>query len=213
MLSPNHSQLTNDDVASVGANSNREYSSVLRRHPVPPAPCNFVRKSNPPTRNHVRSLSPGRYQNDVAGNRGASVLRDRPQRRMCRCLRGARGMWRCLCLRGARCSGSGGRDRFRGLRPTHRDDAAMDGAHGLCGLRTECGRALRDAHLSDDEAVAKMGHPRGRGDSKPTSQKRDVGHPPFVSGKKMWWERLKYLVWFIWGGVGFPWGNGVSELG
>jgi hypothetical protein len=27
----------------------------------------------------------------------------------------------------------------------------------------ENGRALRDAHLSDDEAVAKMGHPVSRG--------------------------------------------------
>jgi hypothetical protein len=33
----------------------------------------------------------------------------------------------------------------------------MDGV--TCRPMGECGRALRDAHLNDDETVVKMGHP------------------------------------------------------
>ena len=41
----------------------------------------------------------------------------------------------------------------------------------------------RFTHLSDDKAVAKMGHP-GLWWFKPMSQKRDMGHPV------RWWSRL-----------------------
>jgi DNA mismatch repair protein MutS len=48
---------------------------------------------------------------------------------------------------------------LNGINPTLRDGTAKDGAPGRLGLSEESGRALHDAHLSDDEAVAKMGHP------------------------------------------------------
>jgi hypothetical protein len=81
----------------------------------------------------------------------------------------------------------------------------QDGTPGVLGLIEENGRASHDAHLSDDEAVAKMGHPRlwwtlgfggaspthddetvmygapGLGALPPMSQKRDMGHP------RLWW--------------------------
>ena len=94
-----------------------------------------------------------------------ALLRGCPAGRA-RCARGDHfvvGMSLCLLrpLVGMEWSGSAG--GMSGIRPTLHDGAVKDGAPGPWSLSERFegdGLALLDAHLSDDEAVAKMG-PQG----------------------------------------------------
>ncbi len=57
---------------------------------------------------------------------------------------------------------------------------ALGGAPGVRSARYAEDFAALASHLSDDEAVAKMGHPAEDAAAVfPTSEKRDVGHPAF----------------------------------